>query len=86
MITIPDMEPAAKIMVIGVGGAGNNTINSMISEHVDGVTYVCLNTDKQDLVQCKAQNKIQLGKKLTKGLGAGSNPQIGEQAAYETQN
>lgn len=85
MFTISDVECTAKIMVIGIGGGGNNTVNSMISEHVDGVTYVCLNTDKQDIEQCKAPNKIQLGKKLTKGLGAGSNPEIGEQAAYETQ-
>ena len=85
MSTVSDIEIAAKIMVIGIGGAGSNTVNSMISEHVDGVTYVCLNTDKQDIEQCKAENKIQLGKKLTKGLGAGSNPEIGEQAAYETQ-
>lgn len=80
-----EKEFAAKIMVAGIGGGGNNTVNSMITEHIGGVGYVCFNTDRQDLEQCKSIHKIQLGQRLTKGLGAGSNPNIGEQAAYETQ-
>lgn len=76
-------EVAAKILVIGVGGAGNNAVNRMIEENIGGVNFVCVNTDKQHLKNCKAQQCIQIGEKLTKGLGAGAKPEIGEKAAEE---
>ena len=77
-------EPAAKIIVIGVGGAGNNAVNRMIEENIQGVEFVCVNTDKQHLNTCKAPVCIQIGEKITKGLGAGAQPQIGTQAAEES--
>lgn len=76
-------EAAAKILVIGVGGAGNNAVNRMIEEGISGVEFICVNTDKQHLRTCKAQNCIQIGEKLTKGLGAGAKPEVGEKAAEE---
>ncbi|MDD6035209.1 MAG: cell division protein FtsZ [Lachnospiraceae bacterium] len=76
-------EVAAKILVIGVGGAGNNAVNRMIEEGIGGVEFVCVNTDKQHLKNCKAPQCIQIGEKLTKGLGAGAKPEIGEKAAEE---
>ena len=77
-------EAAAKILVIGVGGAGNNAVNRMIEEGIQGVEFVCVNTDKQHLKSCKAPTCIQIGEKLTKGLGAGAQPEIGEKAAEES--
>lgn len=75
----------AKIKVIGVGGGGNNAINSMINEdNIKGVDFIAVNTDSQALLNSLAPIKIQLGEKLTKGLGAGGNPQIGQQAAEES--
>jgi cell division protein FtsZ len=75
----------AKIKVIGVGGGGNNAINSMISEDaIKGVDFISINTDSQALLNSKASIKIQIGEKLTKGLGAGGNPQIGQKAAEES--
>ena len=79
-----DAESAAKIIVIGVGGAGNNAVNRMISEQIGGVEFIGANTDKQALQLCKARDQIQIGEKLTKGLGAGARPEIGEQAAVES--
>jgi len=79
-----EMESAAKIIVIGVGGAGNNAVNRMVSEQIGGVEFVGINTDKQALTHCKAPNAIQIGEKLTKGLGAGAKPEIGEKAAEES--
>ena len=76
-------EVAAKILVIGVGGAGNNAVNRMIEEGIGGVEFVCVNTDKQHLKNCKASQCIQIGEKLTKGLGAGAKPEVGEKAAEE---
>ena len=76
-------DVAAKILVIGVGGAGNNAVNRMIEEGIGGVEFVCVNTDKQHLKNCKAPQCIQIGEKLTKGLGAGAKPEIGEKAAEE---
>lgn len=73
----------AKILVIGVGGAGNNAVNRMIDENIQGVELVGINTDKQALSSCKAATKIQIGEKLTKGLGAGARPEIGAQAIEE---
>ena len=77
-------ESGAKIIVIGVGGAGNNAVNRMIDECIGGVEFVGVNTDKQALVLCKAPTLIQIGEKLTKGLGAGAKPEIGEKAAQES--
>lgn len=73
----------AKILVIGVGGAGNNAVNRMIDEQIEGVELVGINTDKQALSACKAATKVQIGEKLTKGLGAGAKPEIGQQAIEE---
>jgi len=78
-----DGDAAAKILVIGVGGAGNNAVNRMIEEGIQGVEFICVNTDKQHLKSCKAPTCIQIGEKLTKGLGAGAQPEIGEKAAEE---
>ena len=74
-----------KILVIGVGGGGNNALDRMIGSGLSGVKYVAVNTDIQVLEDCRAENKIQIGKKITKGYGAGANPQIGEAAAVENE-
>ncbi len=79
-----DAESAAKIIVVGVGGAGNNAVNRMVDEKIDGVDFVGVNTDKQALRLCKAPRLLQIGEKLTKGLGAGAKPEIGEKAAEES--
>ena len=79
-----DAESAAKIIVVGVGGAGNNAVNRMIDEEIDGVEFVGMNTDHQALQLCKAPRLLQIGEKLTKGLGAGARPEIGEKAAEES--
>ena len=78
-----ESDLAAKIIVIGVGGGGNNAVNRMIDEGIMGVEFVCVNTDKQHLSNCKACNCIQIGEKLTKGLGAGADPEVGKAAAEE---
>ena len=74
----------AKIKVIGIGGAGGNAVNRMISSNLKGVDFVAVNTDKQALSINKASTKIQIGENLTKGLGAGGNPEIGRQASEES--
>ena len=74
----------AAIKVIGVGGAGNNAVNRMIDEKIGGVEFIGINTDKQALALSKAATKIQIGDKLTKGLGAGANPEVGQKAAEES--
>ena len=79
-----EAESSAKIIVIGVGGAGNNAVNRMIDEKIGGVEFVGVNTDKQALTLCKAPTLIQIGEKLTKGLGAGAQPEIGQKAAEES--
>ena len=84
-IKINETENAAKILVIGVGGAGNNAINRMVEENIMGVEFIGINTDKQALQFCKAPTAMQIGEKLTKGLGAGAKPEIGEKAAEESQ-
>lgn len=81
-----DMENFARIKVIGVGGGGNNAVNRMIEAGLRGVDFVAVNTDKQALFLSKANTKIQIGDKLTKGLGAGANPEIGEKAANESRD
>ena len=82
-IKINESENAAKIRVIGVGCAGNNAVNRMIDENIGGVEFIGINTDSQALKLCKAPTAIQIGEKLTKGLGAGAKPEIGEKAAEE---
>ena len=77
-------ERVVKIKVIGIGGAGNNVVNRMIDAGVEGVDFVVVNTDKQDLNKSNCPNKIQIGEKLTGGMGAGSKPEIGQQAAEES--
>nr|WP_125696250.1 cell division protein FtsZ [Lacticaseibacillus yichunensis] len=78
-------DTGAVIKVIGVGGAGGNAVNRMISEDVKGVEFIAANTDVQALSSSKAETKIQLGPKLTRGLGAGSTPEIGQKAAEESE-
>ena len=75
---------SAKIIVIGVGGAGNNAVNRMIDENISGVEFIGINTDSQALQFCKAPTAIQIGEKLTKGLGAGAQPEVGQKAAEES--
>ena len=77
-------ERVVKIKVIGIGGAGNNVINRMIEAGVSGVDFVCVNTDKQDLNKSPCENKVQIGEKLTGGMGAGSKPEIGRKSAEES--
>ena len=79
-------ENQATIKVLGIGGAGSNAVNRMIHEGVMGVTFVTMNTDAQALSQSRAQKKIQLGETLTRGLGAGGNPEVGENAALESED
>lgn len=83
MFTYVEHERSAKIKVIGVGGAGGNAINNMITGNLRGVKFICANTDAQSLEVSNAEVRIQLGEKLTEGLGAGANPQIGREAALE---
>ncbi|MCI8668332.1 MAG: cell division protein FtsZ [Lachnospiraceae bacterium] len=78
-----EAESAAKIIVVGVGGAGNNAVNRMIDESIGGVEFIGINTDKQALKLCKAPTALQVGEKLTKGLGCGAVPEVGEKAAEE---
>lgn len=73
----------AKIKVVGIGGGGGNAIEHMMSEHIEGVEFICANTDAQVLEKSSANNKLHLGEEITKGLGAGANPDIGRQAAEE---
>jgi cell division protein FtsZ len=80
----PEIESFARIKVIGIGGSGKNALNHMISSKVKGVEFICMNTDTQDLHHSLAEKKIHIGKNLTKGLGAGMNPEIGRKAAEET--
>ena len=83
-IKINESDNAARIIVVGVGGAGNNAVNRMIDENIAGVEFIGVNTDKQALQFCKAPTAMQIGEKLTKGLGAGARPDIGEKAAEES--
>jgi cell division protein FtsZ len=82
----PDIETFAKIKVVGVGGAGNNALSRMIDAKIRGVEFVAINTDAQALHHSKAGEKVHIGKNLTKGLGAGMNPEIGRQAAEENRD
>jgi cell division protein FtsZ len=85
MFTLVESEKTAKIKVIGVGGAGGNAINNMIACKLQGVKFITANTDAQALETSNAPVKIQLGEKLTEGLGAGANPEVGRQAAIESE-
>jgi cell division protein FtsZ len=82
----PEIETFARIRVIGVGGSGKNALNHMISSKVRGIDFIVMNTDTQDLHNSLAEKKIHLGKNLTKGLGAGMNPDVGKRAAEETKS
>ncbi len=79
-----ETDAAARIIVVGVGGAGNNAVNRMIDESITGVEFIGVNTDRQALQLCKAPKLLQIGEKLTKGLGAGAKPEVGEKAAEES--
>ncbi len=80
----PEVETFARIRVIGVGGSGKNAVNHMINSKVDGVEFIAINTDSQDLHHSLAKKKIHIGKNVTRGLGAGMNPELGKRAAEET--
>ena len=80
------MDGTATIKVIGVGGAGNNAVNRMIEADIKGVDFIAVNTDRQALQVSKAKTKIQIGEKITRGLGAGANPDVGAQAAEESKS
>ncbi|MBR5129063.1 MAG: cell division protein FtsZ [Firmicutes bacterium] len=79
-----EMEKAAVIKVIGVGGGGCNAVNRMVEAGLKGVDFIAVNTDRQALNKCLAETKVQIGEKLTRGLGAGANPEVGQRAAEET--
>ncbi len=81
-----EIQSFARIMVIGVGGSGKNAVNHMINSKVRGVSFICMNTDTQDLHHSLAEKKIHIGKNLTKGLGAGMDPEVGRKAAEETKS
>ncbi|MBI1961678.1 MAG: cell division protein FtsZ [Parcubacteria group bacterium] len=82
----PDIETFAKIKVIGVGGGGSSAVNRMIEERIRGVEFVAVNTDAQALHHNKAQTKLHIGQTVTRGLGAGMNPDLGRKSAEETQD
>ena len=75
---------AAKLYVVGCGGCGNNAVNRMVSAGMQGVTFIAVNTDAQALASSKAEKVIQIGEKLTRGLGAGGRPEIGKKSAEES--
>jgi len=80
----PDVEAFARIKVLGIGGSGKNALNHMINSKVKGVDFIAINTDSQDLHHVQAKRKIHIGKNLTRGLGAGMNPELGKRAVEET--
>jgi cell division protein FtsZ len=82
--TLQPTEPIARIKVIGVGGGGSNAVNRMIDEGIQGVDFITVNTDAQALMMAKAKTRLRLGDKLTRGLGAGGDPEIGRKAAEES--
>jgi len=77
-------ESFARIKVVGVGGAGCNAVNRMIAEGIQGIEFIAVNTDGQDLLQSNAKTRVRIGDKLTRGLGAGGQPEIGRKAAEES--
>ena len=82
----PDIETFAKIKVIGVGGSGGSAVNRMVASHIRGVDFIAINTDVQALHHSNAPQKLHIGKSVTRGLGAGMDPEVGRKAAEETQN
>ncbi len=86
MVEIMSQDKETKLLVVGVGGAGNNAVNRMIEKGIKGVDLKCVNTDNQQLQNCKTQTNIQIGEKLTHGQGAGAQPQVGEKAAEESKD
>jgi cell division protein FtsZ len=80
----PEVESFARIKVVGVGGSGKNAVNHMVDSRVRGVEFIVVNTDAQDLHNSQAKRKIHIGKNVTRGLGAGMNPELGKRAAEET--
>ena len=84
--TVSGPDNVVSIKVVGVGGAGNNVVNRMVKAGTDGVDFVAVNTDKQALAVSNANQKIQIGEKVTRGQGAGSNPEVGKRAAEESRN
>src|SRR4051812_16436017 len=80
----PEVESFARIKVVGVGGSGKNAVNHMVDAKVKGVEFIAINTDAQDLHNSLAKKKIHIGKNVTRGLGAGMNPELGKRAAEET--
>lgn len=84
--TKPDVEASARIKVVGLGGSGNHAVTRMVEHKIQGVEFIAINTDAQDLHHAKATKKIHVGKNLTRGLGAGMNPEIGRQAAEENRD
>lgn len=83
-INVNGVDSEAKIIIIGVGGAGGNAVTRMVNENIAGVEFIGVNTDKQALAHCMAPTNIQIGEKLTKGLGAGAKPEVGQKAAEES--
>ncbi|HSQ88051.1 cell division protein FtsZ [Romboutsia sp.] len=81
-----ETDGLAQIKVIGAGGGGNNAVNRMVEAQLQGVEFIAVNTDKQALLTSKAEYKIQIGEKLTRGLGAGANPEVGKRAAEESKD
>jgi cell division protein FtsZ len=82
----PEFETYARIKVVGVGGGGNNAISRMMEANLKGIDFIAINTDAQDLHHCKVPEKLHIGKNLTRGLGAGMNPDVGRQAAEENKD
>ncbi|WP_300278244.1 cell division protein FtsZ [Peptacetobacter sp.] len=81
-----ELEEWVKIKVVGVGGGGSNAVDGMVDAKINGVDFISVNTDKQALCRSKAEYKVQIGEKLTKGLGAGADPEVGKKAAEESKN
>src|SRR5690606_42001390 len=81
-----ESAPGARMKVVGVGGGGGNAVNRMIHEDLEGVEFISINTDAQALKQSMSGTKIQIGKKLTRGLGAGARPEVGRAAMEESRD
>ena len=79
-----EYSPICQIKVVGVGGGGNNAVNRMIASNIKSASFIAVNTDKQALQMSEAKEKLQIGEKLTRGLGAGADPEIGRKAAEES--
>ncbi|MEK6546201.1 MAG: cell division protein FtsZ, partial [Nitrospinota bacterium] len=81
-----EFNNSAKLKVIGVGGGGGNAVSTMVSSQLEGVEFITINTDAQVLKSSRVSTKLQIGTELTKGLGAGGNPEVGKKAAIESAN